>query len=377
MSKKINILRVVIGLHLGGVQQGVLNLFQHLDPQRYRPIACAIENDGAIGQEIARAGFEVITLGIKGRWAWPRIIGRLVQVIKAKDIQIVHGSSYNPSLYSRLAALVAGVPILISHEHSLYHHRRWQRVILSHLLGRVTDAHIAVSAAVRDQVLNWYRLFPSRVQIVHNGIREEFFQAATQRLAVRNKLGISPDCQVVGLVSRLDRNKGLGYLFAALKKLRYHYPLEGLIIGSGPHEAEIKALAAQAGVADLIRFLGLRRDIPSLLAALDVFVLPSDQEGFSNALVEAMAAGVPVVVSNAEGNREAIEHRVQGLIFPQGDIAALTACLQELLDNPEWAAQLARAAQERTRREFTVDRYGQQIQSLYDQLVREKIDPQW
>lgn len=373
MVDKINVLRIVIGLHLGGVQQGVLNLFQQLDSRRYRPIACAIENDGAIGQEIAQAGFPVITLGIKGRWAWPRLIGRLAQLMHRERIHIVHGSSYHPSLYGRLAALLAGVPILISHEHSVYHHRRWQRVILSHLVGRVTDAHIAVSRAVRDQIINWYRLSPARVHVIYNGIRPEFFQARARRAATRQALGLEPHSPVVGTVSRLDRNKGLDLVFAALNALRPRYPLQALIVGTGLHEAEIKAQAAQAGVTDRVRFLGLRRDVAELLAAMDIFVLPSQQEGFSNALGEAMATGLPVVVSDVAGNLEAVQHGVHGLIFPQGEVSALTAALQELLDKPEWAAQLGRAGQERIRKEFTVVRFGQHIQSLYDQLVQEKI----
>jgi glycosyltransferase involved in cell wall biosynthesis len=127
----------------------------------------------------------------------------------------------------------------------------------------------------------------------------------------------------------------------------------------------------------MLEFLGLRRDIPQLLAAMDAFVLPSDQEGFSNALIEAMAAGVPVVVSDHQGNLEAVEPEVSGLVFPQGDAAALRNCLREILQHPARAQELREAAHRRVAANFTVEQYGRRLQGIYDRLVRQRLDPTW
>ncbi|MBW1918523.1 MAG: glycosyltransferase [Deltaproteobacteria bacterium] len=377
MPNSINVLRVVIGLNLGGVQQGVLNLFQHLDPERYRPIACAIENDGAIGREIAQAGFEVINLGLKGRRAWPQIIKQLGRIMREKHIHILHASTYHPALYGRIAALLVGVPIIIAHEHVVFRHYRFKRAILSQLLGRFTDLHIAVCQAVREQVIDWHQLSPARVRVVYNGVNPSYLLSRRPQAEIRRKLHLKPDNQVVGVISRLDPEKGHRYLFAALQTLRQRYPLECLVVGAGRGEDRVKQQAKDYEVADITHFLGLRRDIPDILAAIDIFVLPSDQEGLSNAVLEAMAAGVPVIVSDADGNVEAVQHGVHGLVFPRGDIKALAECIQELVDRPAYARQLAQTGQERISREFTVARYGQQIQALYDQLIREKIDSRW
>jgi len=377
MSRRVNVLRVVIGLHLGGVQQGVLNLCRTLDRDRYRLVVCALENDGAIGREIARDGFEVVVLGLKGTPdRWP-IVYQLFRLMRRQRIDIVHASAYHPSLYGRLAGWLARVPILISHEHSLVHHRRPTRVLVGSWLQRVTAAHIAVSREVARQAISWYHLNPARVEVIYNGVRPEFFHTAELRDTARASLSFTPDTRVVGLVSRLDRNKGFDSLFTALAGLPPTPPVKLLVVGSGPHEAEIKALAHQAGLAPRVEFLGLRRDIPELLAAMDVFVLPSLQEGFSNALLEAMAAGLPVVVSDVPGNLEAVEPGLSGLVFPREDHGALAQCLSQVLDQPELATRLGGAARQRVAAHFTVESYGRRLQALYDRLVRRYIDPEW
>ncbi len=377
MSRRVKVLRVVIGLHLGGVQQGVLNLCRQVDRERYEVIVCALENDGAIGREIAREGFEVVVLGLKGTPdRWP-LLAALYRLLRRRGIDIVHGSAYHPSLYGRVAGWLARAPILINHEHSLAHHRRRARVLMNSWLDRVTAAHIAVSREVARQAVAWYHLDPGKVEVIYNGVRPEFFQAAAHRSASRAALGISPETRVLGLVSRLDRNKGFADLFAALAGLPDDPPVRLLLVGSGPHEGEVKALAGSLGVADRVSFLGLRRDVPELLAAMDVFVLPSLQEGFANALIEAMAVGLPVVVSDVPGNLEAVVPGVSGIVVPRGNAGALRQGLQQVLDNPELARGLGAAARERVAAHFTVETYGRGIQALYDNLVRRHLDPGW
>lgn len=377
MKRRIKVLRVVIGLNLGGVQQGVLNLCRHLDPERYEPIVCALENDGVVGREIARAGFEVIVLGLKGKAARPRIISELYRLLRSRRIDLVHGSSYHPSLLSRLAGWLARVPLLVSHEHTIYQHFHPHRALVSHLLGRTTQAHIAVSQVVRQQVLSWYRLDPDKVHVIYNGARPEFFKAGALRRASRRKLGLSPETRVLGMVSRLHLGKGFNDLFAALAGLNSRMPLRLLLVGIGPHEQEIRELAARHGLGEAVEFLGHRRDVPELLAAMDAFVLPSLQEGFSNALIEAMAVGLPVIVSDHQGNLEAVEPGVSGLIYPQGDVEGLKAGLAQVLEHPRRARRWGQAAQARVAAHFTVEGFGRQVQALYDRLVRERIDPGW
>lgn len=375
MGRRIKVLRVVIGLNLGGVQQGVLNLCRTLDPRRYEIIVCALENDGVVGREIAQAGFEVVVLGLKGKAARPRIVYELYRLMKSRGIDVVHGSAYHPGLFARLAGLWAGVPILINHEHSLGHRRVRHREFISHWLGKMTQAHIAVSQAVKDQVVSWYGLDPEKVRVIYNGVRPEFFEAGRWRRESRERLGLAPETRVIGVVSRLHMDKGFGVLLAALEGLKGEFPFKLLVAGAGPHEEEIRGLVHRHGLEDAVVFLGYRRDTPQLLGAMDVFVLPSIKEGFPNALLEAMAAGLPVVVSDYGPHLEAVEPGTSGLLFPPDDHEALGRALKAVLSQPEGAARLGAAAQRRVAAHFTLERFGQRVQALYDELAARRLPP--
>lgn len=367
----VNVLRVVIGLNQGGVQQGVLNLFRGLDPTRFRPIACALENDGAVGRELAAAGFEVLVLGHREKGVGIRIVRDLTRVIRERRISIVHGSSYHPSLFARLAGRLAGAPVLVSHEHTVFPRRRPKRCLYSHLLGRVTDGHIAVSRAVRDQVVGWYRLDPQKVHVIHNGVDAERFRPGRREEAKR-RLGLPPEAPLVVTTARLDPENGHRILFEALAPIRAAHRLRLLVVGTGRGEAAVRAAATGAGLGEAATFTGLRRDIPELLAAADVYAAPVLQTGFSNALIEAMAAGCPVIASDTAGNLEAISPGQDGLVVPQADAPALRAALVRLLEDPGLGRRLGAAARETVLARFTAARFTAAVQDLYTQLLAAK-----
>ena len=145
----------------------------------------------------------------------------------------------------------------------------------------------------------------------------------------------------MGLVARLDHwGKGHQELFSALAGLKDRYPLEALIIGGGRREAELRQLAAELGLGPRVNFLGQRRDIPDLLAAMDILVLPSYSEGVSLALLEAMAAGLPVIATAVGGLPEVVTDEVNGLLIPPRDAEALARALDRLLADPDFARRL-------------------------------------
>jgi glycosyltransferase involved in cell wall biosynthesis len=364
------VLRVVIGLNQGGVQQGVLNLFRGLDRRRFRPIACAVENDGAVGAEIAAEGFEVVTLGHKRKGV--RIVRDLVRLIREREVRIVHGSSYHPSLYARLAGWLAGAPILVSHEHTVFPRRRLRRCLWSHLLGRVTDAHVAVSAAVRDQVVAWYGLDPARVRVVYNGVDPARFRPATSRADAKRRLGLPPEAFTLVTTSRLDPENGHRFLFDAVAPLQTRLDLRVVVVGTGRGEAAVREAAHACGLGGGLTFTGLRRDIPDLLAAADVYVAPMLQAGFSNAVLEAMAAGCAIIATDLAGNTEAVRHEGEALLVPPRDAGAIRGAVERLHADAALRERLAAAARERVLCRFTVEQFASQMQDLYDGLLSRK-----
>lgn len=364
-GRRIRVLRIVIGLNQGGVQQAVMNLFKGLDPGRFEPIVCAIENSGAIGREIEAAGFEVITLGYKRQpLATIRALRRL---IRERQIDIVHASSYHSSLYGRIAGILAGTKVLISHEHVVFEHYRKHRAWLNRLLAPKTAAYVAVGKMVGEQVRDWYGYPEQKVRVIHNGVDLERFKPVADRTALRRALDVPESGPVVVMVARLDPEKGHQTLFEAISILKA-YQATYLIVGAGRHELEIRQGAERFGVADRVRFLGLRRDIPALLQASDIFVFPTQQEGFSNALIEAMAAGCAVVASDYPSNFEAVEHDKTALISPRLDASALANNLRQLYDDHGLLTRLVLAARERVETEFSLETSAQKTAALYEEL---------
>jgi glycosyltransferase involved in cell wall biosynthesis len=182
------------------------------------------------------------------------------------------------------------------------------------------------------------------------------------------------DGPVVIVVARLLLEKGHRYFLEALGRVRTRFPqVSGLLVGAGPEELELRSRAAQLGLGERVRFLGERRDVPELLAASDVFVLPSSiREGLSISLLEAMAAERPVVVTDIGGNREVVQNEQTGLVVPPADGEALAQALVRLLTDRRLARILAGAARSRLDAEFGVRRMVEETEALYEKLSRER-----
>jgi len=175
-------------------------------------------------------------------------------------------------------------------------------------------------------------------------------------------------------VGRLDHwAKGHKELLEAMAGLKERYPVQALIVGGGRREDEIKVLAAGLGLAAQAHFLGQRQDVPDLLQAMDIFVLPSYSEGVSLALLEAMAAGLPVIATAVGGTPEVVTDGVTGLLIPPRDAAALAGALERLLGDPAGARQLGENARRHVREHFSLERLGREINEIYQELVTKKF----
>ena len=369
-TEPVNVLRVVIGLNQGGVQQGVLNLCRSVPAERFRLIACAIENGGAIAKEIEQLGVEVIILGFK-RQPW-KTIRALVRVMREKNIHILHASSYHPSLYARIAAIIAGVPVRISYEHVVFDNRRPVRIFLNRILAGSTHAFTAVGEAVAAQVRDWYSYDKKKVRVIHNGVDVDRFKPVLDRDAAKISLGLDPHRPVVSLVSRLDEEKGHRFLFEAAKKVALSWDVQWLVVGTGRGEAAIKEQAKKNGVDGLITFLGMRRDVPEILSATDIFAFPTLQEGFPNSLIEAMSSGCAVIASDFPGNLEVAKNGHNALIVPMGDSSKLADAILALLSEPRLAQRLSKQARLDIKEEFSLEAYARKMTGLYQALLEQR-----
>jgi glycosyltransferase involved in cell wall biosynthesis len=369
---KINVLFIIKPERAAGAEMVLLEAAARLDRARFRVFAGLLtpDRENLLPPHLTPIDFNLP--GLNG-WVWLRFFVHLCWVLVRYRIQIIHTNSYVPGNYARLAAAALRVPVIIDHWHGFSHFNRKRRCICR-WLGRVTDLSLAVSRGVMDYIIEQCALDPAQVRVVHNGVDLARLRRHRPRTEVRRELGLAPEAVVVGLVARLDHwGKGHRDFFTALATLPDGYPVEALIIGGGRREAEMRRLAAELGLAGRVHFLGQRDDVPDLLSALDLFVLPSHSEGVSLALLEAMAAGLPVIVSRVGGLPEVVTDGENGLLIPPKDTEALTQALACLLADPALAQRLGANARRHVEENFSLERLGREINGIYTELIKRKL----
>ena len=371
-ANKITVLFIIKPERGAGAERVLVEAAARLNPDRFQVICGLLTPDAGkvIPAHLPTMDFRMP--GLNG-WVWLRFFFQLCWVIYRRRVDLLHVNSYVPGNYARLAAALMQVPIVIDHWHGFTRFNAKRRLICR-LLGRFTDLSLAVSRGVRDYLVSQGGLDPAKVRVVANGVDVAAIDSARPGPLVRRELGLPESSPVIGLVGRLDHwGKGHKELFEAMAILKERHPVHALIVGGGRRIDEIKALAASLGLAGEVHFLGTRRDVPDLLNAMDIFVLPSYSEGVSLALLEAMAAGLPVIATSVGGTPEVVMDGENGLLIPPRDAEALAGALERLLGAPDFTKKLGQNARKHVREHYSLDRLGREINEIYEKLVTNKF----
>lgn len=358
-GEPIHVCHVVLSLEPGGLENGVVNVVNGLNPAEFRSSVCCVRRKGEFASRI-RADVPVATMGLKAGND-PRTVLRLAKLFRSTGVDIVHTRNAESSFYGTPAARLAGVPAVIHSEHGRELPESRRRAAVQRLLLRRVDAAFAVSEQLRTDLVRDLRLDESRFDVIHNGVDIRAFAPAGSCLDERGSAGPLR----IGTVGRLVPVKNYALLVRVFSRLPHEPRCQLVLVGDGPERASLERLAADLGVADRLEFLGHRDDVPTILRSLDVFVLPSLNEGMSNTLLEAMAAGLPVLASDVGGNGEIIEPDKSGLLFPSQDIDSAVAQLRRLTESPTLRRTLGREGAERVRAEFSIEAMLRRYEHLY------------
>jgi glycosyltransferase involved in cell wall biosynthesis len=329
-------------------------------------------SDKVVAQEIRALGIPVVGIGMtsKLRVDAPWKLYRLF--LQSRPV-IVHGWMYHANIMARVVGRMARLPIIITSRRNMYI-GGWFREAVKRLTVHLDDAIVAVCDAVRDVEIEKTGASPDKVVTVHNGIDADAYALLGERpVDLRGELGILPSARLIGWVGRLHPQKGLEVLLRAMACLCEHErDIHLLLVGEGELRQELERRVKALGLAGVVTLAGLREDVPDLLGMVDVFVFPSFWEGFPNAVLEAMAAGRPVVATAVGGTPELVVDGETGFLVPTGDARALVHAIKVLLDDPGLGRQMGKAGHERVERSFTVEWATDQVESLYDKLLLAK-----
>ena len=350
----------------GGAERLAVQVAARLDRDRFESILCASRrtDEPLLDRELAEAGVEVLALGRRSKldlWAWHPLVRRL------DEVDVVHAHMFGSNVWGTVLGRLKRVPVVVAHEHTWsFEGKPLRRLIDRELVGRFADAFIAVAEEDRRKMIEVEGVDPDTIRLIPNGIPDP---EPGDGGAVRRELGIAKDAPVIGVVCELREQKALEVLFAAAVQLRQEMPeLRVLVAGDGPERERLEQEARRLDLDGTVQLLGIRRDVPALIDALDVAVLSSDYEGSPLSVMEYMAAGKPVVSTRVGGVPELVEDGVHGLLVERRDPDALATAIGRLLRDPAEARRLGEQGRERQQRELSLDAMVRKIEDLYQEL---------
>jgi glycosyltransferase involved in cell wall biosynthesis len=372
MSYRATVCQLLHGLWVGGAELLAANLARRLAGE-YRWCFACLDELGPLGEQLRGEGFPVHLLGRRpGLDA--RCVLRLASLLRRERVDVLHAHQYTPFFYAVAARLLCRRPPVLFQEHGRHQpdYPRRKRMAFNRTFLEKRDRVVAVGQAVRRALIANEGLPPERVAVIYNGVNlAPFLNGRPDRPAVRKELGVGPDDLVVIQVARLDYLKDHATAVRTLAAVRRSRPDARLVlVGDGPERGPVEGLVAQLGLGAHVIFLGMRADVPRLLAAADLFLLTSVSEGIPLTVIEAMAAGLPVVATAVGGLGEVIEHGRSGFLAPARDADTLAGPVVRLAGNPELRRQVGRAGRERAQAEFSDARMLAGYRALYEEMRR-------
>jgi glycosyltransferase involved in cell wall biosynthesis len=368
MAEQRRILQILPNLGTGGAERAMVDLTAGLLRSGFEVAAVSLYNPAETGleAELAAAGVPVSYLG-KSRGFDPRQFRRIARVLEGFRPHLVHTHRYAlsyawPAVHRRRVPCVHTVHNLAEKEVPPLHRRVFRKAYR----GGVVP--VAISSQVAQSLAQVYGL--TDVPLIPNGIDVEKYQrGGAQREAWRRAQGLEVADLVCVTVGRLAPQKNYALLLRAFRQVADALPAARLLVaGEGVSREELEKLHGALGLADRVTFLGARADIPELLAAADLFVLSSDWEGHPLAVMEALAAGLPVVATAVGGVPEQVDEGRTGLLVPPGDPSALAAALLRLLPDAPRRGEMGERAREQAAARFSVERMTRSYEELYARL---------
>jgi len=364
----IKILQLLATMPVGGAEVMVADIATGLEPGEFEVITACLGEPGPMGAELSRQGKLVLSLGLNlKRTGTFRLVRRVRELLQEIRPDILHTHLYHANLYGRMAALGLGLPGVVATVHNIYTRVKLHRCLANNLLARCGDYVLVFSPQVREDVRRYDRVPAARLRMLTPGVRLEEPNSGESKEEARRSLGISGFC--LGNVARLEEQKGHDDLLQALAQVRGEIPdLTVLLAGEGTRQGHLQALTRELGLHDVVRFLGTRRDVPRILRALDVFVMPSRWEGIPLTLLEAMGYGLAVISTRVGRAPEIVRDGENGRLAPVAEPKALAGAILELYREPQKREQWGEEARRTVREKYTLAHFLDQFATIYLEL---------
>jgi glycosyltransferase involved in cell wall biosynthesis len=341
--KRIKLTYLITDLRVGGVPLHLLRLATRLDPAEFNIKVISLADEGPVGKRLRAAGISVKACGARTARDW-RALGRLWRHLLDDPPDVLHSLLFHANIAARLVAPLAGVPTsrILCEIQTVEVDQTWHLTV-DGLTCRLCRFEIANSPSVLEHLHEKARIPRTRLRCEWGAVDTQAIGAALP--VDRATLGVTPGEKLVLWTGRLDPVKGFEEMLAACRKVARTLPFKLVMVGDGPYRPTVERLIGENGLRGRVVLLGQRADVPSLLRTADVFVFCSRTEGLPNSVLEAMAAGLPIVATDVPGNRDLIRDGETGLLVQRESAESIAQGVQSLLVDRDRATALGRCAQ--------------------------------
>jgi glycosyltransferase involved in cell wall biosynthesis len=374
MGRKIRVAQIITGLVLGGGGQVMWTIARNIDKSRFDLDVYCISSGGELVEEIERLDCRIQIFPAYdhrriGRYR-PGPILDLARALRQGRYDVVHTHLFQADIVGKLASRLAGLPHVVRSLHNMGAWKRRPHILIDRWLARKEERVVCCSEHLRTSAIRQEGLDPGRVLTIHHGVDAARFAVSVDRDRFLRSLGLSPELRVVGTIGRPIAEKGHKFLLQAIPAILEQHPnTQFLIVGEGRLRRAFERQVAREPFGGRVHFVGARADVPELLSVMDVFAFPSVSEGLGIALLEAMAARVPIVASGIPPLTEIAEDGATALLVPPRDPRALAAAVVRLLGNAGESARLRDRAYAHVTSRFTERQMVARLEHVYRQLT--------
>ena len=373
MTRRLRVLQVTHDLGVGGLPRVVETLCRSIDPARFDVSALCLNFGGELAEMLTAEGFSISVLEQSLRKPDYLSFVRVARFLRAGRYDVVHSHNTQPFFDAAVGAILARRPVLIHTDHARDFPDKFRYMVVEHLLSWRAYRIVGVSEHTTEN-LHRYEWIPRRkLTTIPNGIDGRLFERPLDRSSVRASLGVPEGALIVLFGSRLEAQKDIPTLLEAFALLVDRLPhLHLVIAGQGTLRDALQARASALGIASRVSFAGVRLDMPDVLRASDIFVLSSTWEGLPMVILEALAAGCPIVSTAVGGVPSAVVDGQTGVLVPPRDPAALAAGIERVARDPSWRRRLAAAGRALFADRFSAESMARRYETLYLEGCRER-----
>lgn len=375
--KKINILYLIVSFRSGGTQRQLVELLKNLNKERYEPIVACFEKQGNFLKDIQKMDIPIVEIKHSGKLFKPQVIKVifcLSRLLKKEKISILHAFLSHPYVLGTLAAKIVGTPIVIMSERNVDIYPKRRHWLAGHITQMLVNKIIVNAEAIKKYLMGQHGTKDEKFSVIYNGVNLDRFNLQIDMAEKRKRLGLLSEFPTIGILASLSEKKDHHTFLKAVGLMVKKIPsMQALIIGEGPLREKLQNMARQLGVGKNVKFLGNREDIPGILALLDILVLSSVREGFPNAILEAMAAGKPVVATDVGGCRELVQHGKTGYLVPPKRPDLLLDAIEKMLVDKEKAIEMGAMGRNWVLGNHSSSKMAYETEKVYEDLIRSKI----